>query len=79
MKVSESRINKIVKDAINEIVFGNVEHFTPYSKEEGERNRKGIGRMGNPSYEEFMRWREEGLSKGIPSKELSWEKYKQNR
>ena len=55
---------------------GNVDSFTPYSKEERERNFSSIGRMGNPSYDKFKAWREEGLRNGIPSRELGWNAYK---
>jgi hypothetical protein len=35
--------------------------------------------MGNPTYEAFKAWREEGLKKGIPSIQLSWNNYINNR
>ena len=90
-KISEDRIKQIIKESIDDViefgdskptrnfVGGNVSNFTPYSKEEREQNFKGLGRMGNPSYEAFKAWREEGLKRGIPSIELSWEKYKNQK
>lgn len=71
----KERIKQFVKEAIEEQMYGNVDNFTPYTEREKEQNFKGIGRMGNPSYEDFKAWREEGLRRGIPSMELSWKKY----
>jgi hypothetical protein len=67
MKLSENRIRQIIRETIEEATFGNVDQFTPYTPEEREQNFKGLGRMGNPSYEAFKAWREEGLKRGIPS------------
>ena len=91
MRISEKRINEIIKESIDNVLDfgdskpirtfngGNVDNFTPYSKEEREQNFKGIGRMGNPSYDAFKQWREEGLRRGIPSIQLSWNNYLKNR
>jgi len=91
MKITEDRIKQIIKETIDDViefgdskptrnfVGGNVDNFTPYSDEERRRNFSGIGRMGNPSYEAFKAWREEGLKRGIPSIELSWENYKNQK
>ena len=75
MKLSEDRIRQIIRETIEEATFGNVDQFTPYTPEEREQNFKGIGRMGNPSYDAFKAWREEGLKRGIPSIQLSWNNY----
>ena len=91
MKISENRIKQIIKETIDDVIEfgdskpirgfngGNVDSFTPYSDEERKRNFSGIGRMGNPTYEAFKAWREEGLKKGIPSIQLSWNNYINNR
>lgn len=91
MKISENRIKQIIKETIDDVIEfgdskpirsfngGNVSNFTPYSDEERKRNFSGIGRMGNPTYEAFKAWREEGLKKGIPSIQLSWNNYINNR
>lgn len=87
MKITESRINEIIKETINDVIeFGdskpsnpykNINNgtVTPYTPQEREQNFKGIGNMGNPSYNAFKAWREEGIRRGIPSRELSWSKY----
>ena len=75
MKLSENRIRQIIRETIEEATFGNVDQFTPYTPEEREQNFKGLGRMGNPSYDAFKAWREEGLKRGIPSIQLSWNNY----
>ena len=91
MKLSENRIKQIIKETIDDVIEfgdskpirsfngGNVDSFTPYSDEERKRNFSGIGRMGNPTYEAFKQWREEGLRRGIPSIQLSWNNYIKNR
>lgn len=61
-----------MKKNINEI---EVTRFTPYTKEEAENNRKAIMRSCNPSYENFMKWRREQLSKGVPSVQASFANY----
>jgi hypothetical protein len=43
-KIITEAINKVVKEAI-------VDKFTPYSPEQAKINKMGIGRMGNPSYD----------------------------
>lgn len=50
--------------------------LTPYTSQERKQNFQAIGRMGNPSYDRFIKWRNEGLKKGIPSAKLSWANYK---
>ena len=64
-------------DSKPSMAFGgsNVDNFTPYSEEERKRNFSGIGRMGNPTYNAFKAWREEGLRRGIPSVKLGWAAY----
>lgn len=76
--LTNRRIKEIIREEIDEATFGNVDHFTPYSKEEAEQNKKAIGRVGNPSYDAFKKWREEGLRQGKPSSQLSWNAYKNN-
>jgi hypothetical protein len=45
-------INRIITEAINDILNEKaVDKFTPYTPEEAEQNKRGIGRMGNPSYD----------------------------
>ncbi len=73
--LTENRIKAIIRNCINEVVNGNVRNFTPYTPDERERNFSGIGKMGNPTYNEFKKWREDGLKNGIPSRELGWEAY----
>ena len=85
--ISENRIKEIIRETIDDVIeFGdsnpsnpykNIDNgsVTPYTPEEREENFKGIGRMGNPSYSAFKAWREEGLKRGIPSVQLSWNKY----
>ena len=87
IKISNEKINQIIRESINNLFDfdesipsrtfggGNVDNFTPYSKEERERNFSGLGRMGNPTYDAFKAWREEGLRRGIPSVELGWAAY----
>jgi hypothetical protein len=87
--MTEERLNQIIRESIEDVLEfgdskplyalkgGNVDKFTPYSKEERERNFSGIGRMGNPSYDKFKAWREDGLRRGIPSRELGWTAYQQ--
>lgn len=75
MKLSENRIRQIIRETIEEATFGSVDRFTPYTPEEREQNFKGLEKMGNPSYEAFNAWREEGLKRGIPSIQLSWNNY----
>lgn len=75
MNITEARISEIIREVIDEATFGNVDHFTPYSQSERERNFHGIGRMGNPSYDAFKAWREDGLRRGFNEKELGWEQY----
>ena len=95
LNITEERLGEIIRESISEMidfvdldapqkpsrsfVGGNVSSFTPYSKEEAEANRKAIGRVGNPSYDKFKAWREEGLRRGIPSRELSWNRYMQEK
>ena len=95
LNITEDRFKEIVRESINDTLDfvdvdapqmpsnsfkgGNVDIFTPYSKEEAEANRTAIGRMGNPSYDRFKAWREEGLRNGIPSRELSWARYKEQQ
>ena len=45
-------INRIITEAINDILNEKaVDKFTPYTPDEAEQNKRGIGRMGNPSYD----------------------------
>lgn len=72
------KIDKIIQEAIDRVVNikgGNVDNLTPYSERERRNNFRGIGRMGNPSYDAFKKWRDEGLAQGKPSIELSWANY----
>ena len=44
-------IDKIITEAINKVVReAVVDKFTPYSPEQAKINKMGVGRMGNPSY-----------------------------
>lgn len=76
-KINESIIKKALYEALNEVMLDKNQSFTPYTKQDRERNFKGLTQMGNPSYEAFRKWREQELEKGRPSKELGWETYKQ--
>lgn len=87
MKISENRIKRIIRETIDNIIEfgdfepsrrfggGNVDSFTPYSKEDRERNFKGVGNMGNSSYDKFKAWRENGIKNGVPRTELGWNAY----
>ncbi len=87
INVNKERISQIIRESINNVLEfgdskplrgfsgGNVDSFTPYSEEERKRNFSGLGRMGNPSYDKFKAWREEGLKRGIPSRDLGWSAY----
>ena len=46
-------IDKIITEAINKVVkeAKMVDRFTPYTPEEARINKMGVGRMGNPSYD----------------------------
>ena len=45
-------IDKIITEAINKVVReAVVDKFTPYSPEQAKINKMGVGRMGNPSYD----------------------------
>lgn len=49
-------INRIITEAINDILNEKVvDKFTPYTPEEAEQNKRGIGRMGNPSYDNALK------------------------
>jgi hypothetical protein len=43
-RIITEAINKVVKEAV-------VDKFTPYSPEQAKINKMGVGRMGNPSYD----------------------------
>lgn len=68
-------IRKALHEAINEVLLGQGESFTPYTPQEREQNFKGLTRMGNPSYDAFKAWRTKELKKGRKSIELSWDTY----
>ena len=45
-------IDKIIEESINKVIRETVvDRFTPYTPEEAEQNKRGVGRMGNPSYD----------------------------
>ena len=45
-------IDRIITEAINKAVReAVVDKFTPYTPEQAKINKMGIGRMGNPSYD----------------------------
>lgn len=45
-------IDRIITEAINKVVReAVVDKFTPYTPEQAKINKMGIGRMGNPSYD----------------------------
>ena len=49
-------INRIITEVINDILNEKVvDKFTPYTPEEAEQNKRGIGRMGNPSYNNVLK------------------------
>lgn len=75
MIISEDIINKAVEKAINEVILGQNDSFTPYSKDEREQNFKGLRQMRNTAYDEFMKWKKQQMMKGRPKKELSWNTY----
>lgn len=89
MKISENRIKEIIKEVVDDVIefgestpsnpyrnfCGSNGELKPYTAAEREQNFKGIGRMGNPTYDRFKAWREEGLRRGIPSRELGWSNY----
>lgn len=78
-KSIEQKLRHLIKEAINEVVLGNGESFTPYTPQERERNFQGLTQMGNPSFEEFMKWKKRELEKGRPRIELGWATYMKER
>ena len=63
--ITESRIDQIIKEAIDETV---VSQFTPYTKDERERNFKALrGELGrsledrNPSYAKALKAAQERM------------------
>lgn len=77
MIITEKKLTEIIREAINEVLLGPDDRFTPYTAKEREQNFKGLGRMGNPSYNAFKKWREQELRKGRKPIELSWERFLQ--
>lgn len=58
---------------------GNVEHFTPYTPEEAESNRRAAieGPFINPSWDQYVEWKEKQMAMGRDKKEITyanWEK-----
>ena len=52
MRISEKRLNQVIKESINKVLReGVVDTFTPYSKEQAAINKAAIGNVGNPSYD----------------------------
>lgn len=68
-------LDRIITEAINEVLLGPNDSFTPYTKKEREQNFAGLTKMGNPGYDDFKRWRNAQIKKGRDKKELSWERY----
>lgn len=49
-------IDKIITESINSFVNEIVvDRFTPYTPEQAKINKMGIGRMGNPSYDNAVK------------------------
>jgi len=45
-------IDKIIAESIKKVIRETeVKQFTPYTEKEAINNKRGIGRMGNPSYD----------------------------
>ena len=79
-------IDRIIKESIDKVIRENVvDKFTPYTPEEAEQNKRGLGRMGNPSYDNakkastsakpvtyksYQEWKTKYKPKGI-----SWKEY----
>lgn len=86
MKFSEKRLNKIIKESIdNFLKEGVVDTFTDYTPKQAEINKAAIGRVGNPSYDNAKKadtaakpthykslqdWRENYKPKGV-----TWTQY----
>lgn len=68
-------IKKALYESINEVILGQGDSFTPYTKQDRERNFQGLRQMRNPSYDAFKEWKNNELKKGRKSSELSWNTY----
>jgi hypothetical protein len=77
-KLIEKKIMKIIREAWEDCTFGNVKKFSHYTKDEAEQNRRSaVYTTSNPSYEDFMRWKRVQIAKGVPARELSFARYRE--
>jgi hypothetical protein len=87
MKINEKRLSQIIREAIDDVIeFGETKPTPsnmgggsvgePYDERQTAINRAAIGNVGNPSWNAFEKWREEGLRMGRPSKELNFANFK---
>ena len=77
-EIAKKTIMKMVREAWEDCTFGNVKKFTRYSKDEAEQNRKAaVYTTSNPGYEDFMRWKREQIAKGVPARETSFARYRE--
>ena len=78
IRLNEDILRRIIRESLQEIVLGPGDSFTPYSEEDRARNFSALYRGvkdANNDYYKFIKWRNMGLSKGMPSKELSYANY----
>lgn len=77
-KIAKKKIMKMVREAWEDCTFGNVKKFSHYTKDEAEQNRRAAVRStSNPGYEDFMRWKKEQIAKGMPARETSFARYRE--
>ena len=77
-KLVEKKIMKMVREALGDCTFGNVKKFSHYTKDEAEQNRRAaVHSTSNPGYEDFMRWKKEQIAKGVPARETSFARYRE--
>lgn len=89
MEINEKKLSQIIRETIDDIIeFGETKPmpsnmgggtkggFTPYTAKQAVINRAAIGNVGNPSWNAYEKWREEGLRMGRPSKELNFTNFK---
>lgn len=69
-------INRIITETINRYLREAkvVDKFTPYTPDEAEQNKRGIGRMGNPSYDKAKK----ADTSAKPVKYKSYDDWKNN-
>lgn len=79
IKLSKDDLKNIIKEALNEILLGREDSFTPYTEKDRERNFQGLRNMRNTSYDAFKQWKNQEIEKGRNPSELSWNTYKKEQ